>query len=638
MQFKNPDILYALFLLLIPIIVHLFQLRRFKKTPFSNVSFLQAVVKNTRKSSKLKKWLILTTRLLALTAAILAFAQPFIPNSENATRKKETVIFIDNSYSMQAKGDKGPLLTEAIQDLIENAPSNFTLVTNDEVYKNLSITADQNKLLGISYSSQELDATAVNLKINNAFSEDNSLLKELILVSDFQSLDSSKLDSLPGISQHWVKMRPIPAQNINIDSLAITRSEDTYKLQVFVNQSSKNDQKIPVSLFNEDKLIAKATVSFDDVTTSQVSFTIPTNTRFLGRISINDAALTYDNNFYFSIENPDVLQVLSINNTADDDYLAKIFNTSGYNYKSVDVDKLSYNLIDDQQVIVLNELKTIPQSLINILLSFRDNGGQLILIPNGDTQPTEYAALLTSFGLPPFGEKNTAKSLITSINYEHPLYRDVFERRATNFQYPSISQNFQYNAGTPALTLDNGNVFLSKGNGIFVFSGSLNETNSNFQESPLIVPTFEEMAKTALSLPKTYYFLGKNNSFDLKTEAEGDAVYELRQGENVFIPLQEKKGKVVTLSTQEAIEKDGIYEIVYKDSITGHVAFNYNHRQSLPVSTTQSASTDISVSDSLRDALLDVAKASSLNQLFKWFLIFAVFFLFCEMLLLKFLK
>ena len=637
MQFKNPDILYALFLLLIPIIVHLFQLRRFKKTPFSNISFLQAVVKNTRKSSKLKKWLILATRLLALTAAILAFAQPFIPNSESATRKKETVIFIDNSYSMQAKGDKGPLLTEAIQDLIENSLSNFTLVTNNEVYKNLNIAADQNKLLEISYSSQELDATALNLKISNAFSNDPSLLKELILVSDFQSLDTSKLNSLPDILQHWVKMRPIPAQNLNIDSLAITQSEDTYKLQVFVKQSSNKNQKIPVSLFNEDKLIAKATASFDDATTGQVTFTIPTDTRFLGRISLNDAALAYDNNFYFSIENPDALMVLSIND-APDDYLAKIFNTSGYIYKSVGADQLSYNLINDQQVIVLNELQTIPQSLINILISFRDNGGQLILIPNNDAQPSEYAALLNAFGLPPYGGKNAAQSMITSINYEHPLYREVFERRATNFQYPSISQNFQYNAGSPALSLDNGNVFLSQGQGIFVFSGSLNETNSNFQESPLIVPTFEEMAKTALSLPKSFYFLGKNNSFDLKTEVGGDAVFELRQGDQIFIPLQEKKGKVVTLSTQESIEKDGIYELIYKDSITGHAAFNYNRRQSIPVTTTQNVSVGIPLSDSLADALMDVAKASSLNQLFKWFLIFAVFFLLCEMLLLKFLK
>jgi hypothetical protein len=44
MQFKHPEILWALLLLLIPIIVHLFELRRFKKTPFTNVKMLQKVV------------------------------------------------------------------------------------------------------------------------------------------------------------------------------------------------------------------------------------------------------------------------------------------------------------------------------------------------------------------------------------------------------------------------------------------------------------------------------------------------------------------------------------------------------------------------------------------------------------------
>ena len=127
MQFKNPEILYALFLLLIPILIHLFQLRRFKKTLFSNVAFLEKIIQNTRKSSSLKKWLVLCTRILALGLLILAFAQPFFPASETAVKPRETVIFIDNSFSMQATGKKGNLLTEAKQDLLTNLPQDERL-------------------------------------------------------------------------------------------------------------------------------------------------------------------------------------------------------------------------------------------------------------------------------------------------------------------------------------------------------------------------------------------------------------------------------------------------------------------------------------------------------------------------------
>ena len=59
MQFKHPEILYALLLLIIPIIVHLFQLQRFVKVPFTNVKFLKNIVQQTRKSARIKKLLIL---------------------------------------------------------------------------------------------------------------------------------------------------------------------------------------------------------------------------------------------------------------------------------------------------------------------------------------------------------------------------------------------------------------------------------------------------------------------------------------------------------------------------------------------------------------------------------------------------
>ena len=113
MQFKNPELLWALFLLLVPIIIHLFQLRRFKKTPFTNVKLLEKVVAESRKSSTLKKWLLLVTRLLLFTALIMAFVQPFFA-AKTALSSKETVIYIDNSFSMEAKVANESLLNNCL--------------------------------------------------------------------------------------------------------------------------------------------------------------------------------------------------------------------------------------------------------------------------------------------------------------------------------------------------------------------------------------------------------------------------------------------------------------------------------------------------------------------------------------------
>ena len=116
MQFKHPELLYALLLLLIPIIVHLFQLRRFQKVDFTNVAFLKSVAIQTRKSSQLKKWLTLITRLLLLAAIIIAFAQPYFSKDDNLKLESETVIYLDNSFSMQAKGNQGELLKREVRN------------------------------------------------------------------------------------------------------------------------------------------------------------------------------------------------------------------------------------------------------------------------------------------------------------------------------------------------------------------------------------------------------------------------------------------------------------------------------------------------------------------------------------------
>ena len=110
MQFKNPEVLYFLALIIIPILVHLFQFQKFVKTPFTNVAFLKQISRETRKSSKLKKWLILSTRLLLFTAILFSFSQPYF-SSKNIDKKQHIFIYLDNSLSTNAKRKKRRFIT-----------------------------------------------------------------------------------------------------------------------------------------------------------------------------------------------------------------------------------------------------------------------------------------------------------------------------------------------------------------------------------------------------------------------------------------------------------------------------------------------------------------------------------------------
>ena len=138
MKFVHPEILWALTALSIPIIVHLFNFRKFRKVQFSNVSFLREIRQETKSKSRLKHLLILFSRLLAVAAIVFAFAQPYFPRSDSSILPgdKAVSLYIDNSFSMEAQGEQGLLLELAKSKAIEvaaayGATDRFQLLTND---------------------------------------------------------------------------------------------------------------------------------------------------------------------------------------------------------------------------------------------------------------------------------------------------------------------------------------------------------------------------------------------------------------------------------------------------------------------------------------------------------------------------
>ncbi len=111
----------------------------------------------------------------------MAFAQPFTSKTNTFNTKKETVIYLDNSFSMQAKGREGELFIRAIQDLISNIPEddNITLLTNDAEYRNTTIKNIKNDLLQLGYSSNTLSLEAALLKSNTFLSKEKATTKNI---------------------------------------------------------------------------------------------------------------------------------------------------------------------------------------------------------------------------------------------------------------------------------------------------------------------------------------------------------------------------------------------------------------------------------------------------------------------------
>ncbi|MFY0714167.1 BatA and WFA domain-containing protein [Seonamhaeicola sp. NFXS20] len=641
MQFKNPEILYALFLLLVPIIIHLFQLRRFKKEAFTNVAFLKEIKQNSRKSSQIKKWLILCTRLLLLAAIILAFAQPF--NSKNNTFKveKETVIYIDNSFSMQAKGSQGELLKRAIQDVISNAPENdkISVVTNNNTFKNTPIKTIKNDLLRLDYTPNQLSLESAFLKCKTLFSNKKGTLKNMVFVSDFQQQTGDfnpQLDSLTNL--RLVKLEPINTNNVSIDTAYISETTPTnHRLKVVLKNSGNPIENIPISIFNGDTLIAKTSVEITKE--AETTFTIPTNNIINGKIIIDDTGLQFDNSLYFNINNKSKINVLAINN-GDDVFLKKIFTANEFNLISTSSNALNYNIIDQQHLVILNELQTISNAMVSALKHFTLQGGSVIIIPSKTINLQSYNLLLTNYNSG-FSNQILAEKRITSINYAHPLYKKgVFEKQVTNFQYPKVLSFYETTSNnfTSILSYEDDKPFLFQSQNVFVFTSALNADNSNFKNSPLIVPTLYNIAKQSFKTPELYYTIGNNNEFEVATQLQQDDILSLVNNGISIIPRQKYFNNKVIINTSETPNIANIYNIKNKNEIIKNVSYNYNRNESNLIYQDLSNLENVTLSNSIAHVFNTIKSDAKVNVLWKWFVIFALVLLIIEMLILKYFK
>lgn len=642
MQFKHPELLYFLFLLVIPILVHLFQLRKFKTEYFTNVKFLKELALQTRKSSKLKKYLLLATRMLLLAFMIIAFAQPFFKAKDSKNATNELYIVLDNSFSMQAKGQKGELLKRAVQDLLEHTPenANFSLITCSENYWNTDIKSIQKELQNLKYSASPFQLEQLLAKIKAHKSAFN---KDIVVITDAVGLQSNQVKNTKDDENlYFIVPEAEKTDNIAIDSVYVNQTlENFYEIGVKLDAFGEDFNDIPIALYNKNKLIAKTLVNFE-TKNKTINFTIPKED-FHGYVSISDNSLEYDNTYYFSLSKPQKSNVISIGEPEKSGFLSKIYTAEEFNYSNFSLQSLDYNLLDKQDAIILNELKDIPQALQTTLKSFVEKGGNLVVIPSSESSISNLNTFLSNFGGIQFKALGTSEKMVTKINFSHPLFSGVFEKKVDNFQYPNTKTSFEISNSAPmVLGYSDQSSFLSAiQNGIssvYVFAAPINKTNSNFQNSPIIVPTFYNMGQNAQKAGITALVIGENKPFIVETTLGKDEIVNVKNEKESFIPVQQILNSKVKLTFNDNPKEAGNFSVYNNNQSIENISFNFNRAESKLSNINTEAISDFKEISNV-DSIFDTLQANRAdNQLWKWFVLLTLLFVALEVLIQKFVK
>ncbi|WP_392348706.1 BatA domain-containing protein [uncultured Polaribacter sp.] len=643
MQFKNIEILYFLGLLIIPILIHLFQLQKFVKVPFTNVAFLQKIQQETRKSSHIKKWLILVTRLLLLSAIIFTFSQPFISN-KNYNKKEHIFIYLDNSLSTNTKGKKGDLLKIAAQEIIENTTdkNEYSLRTNTGFYKDLSKDALKNRLLKVDNSSKKISLASLLLQMKIEKKLKTKTLNNIILISDFQTNYNTKFTNVT-TPFSAIKLEASKKDNLSVDSVFINnKNANNFRLNVVIKNQGPRKDIVPLAIFNGKNLLSKQSVSIEKDTEKTVVFTLQNTVNLLGKITLNFSdTFLHDNTYYFALNNNQKIPVLAIGKKTN--FLSKIYTKEAFKFTNYLIQNINYNTLQNQQLIILNEAVKLPEILINSLVDFSKNGGSIVIIPNEEINLSSYNRLLTKLNLGKITTKKKDTLKITNINYSHPVFKNVFSKKITNFQYPRVLSYYPVIGNTSKIvSFENNMPFISQlsNSKTYFISSALNKKNSNFLNSPLIVPIFYNFGEMSLKYPKLAYRIDQENTIEIGTKVRKNEILSIAKDNISFMPLQQTYQNKVILTTKEQPLKAGFYKVLKENTKIKDLAFNYPKEESLlnflDIDMLKKINKNSTVSSSISEVFKQINKNNEVHWLWKWFLALAFVSLLLEILILKF--
>jgi hypothetical protein len=608
MYFLYPAFLFALLSLAIPVVIHLFNFRKYKKVYFSNVQFLKEVQEQQASRRNLKERLILASRLLALLFLVLAFARPYLPGAHNAnaTRQQVISVFVDNSYSMETLNREGSLLDEAKRRAKEivsayNINDRFQLLTQD-------FEGKHQRLLSRDEFNDAVDAVKVSPQSRNlqqAISRQENLLenqtgavKSVFIISDFQKNKNDKpVKDDSNVTVNLVQLKAGNLPNVAVDSAwllsAVHRPGESEKLVVRLhNYATEKAEKIPLKILinGEQKALGSFSINARQVQNDTLAFSGLKPGWQRGEIQLQDNPVTFDNQFYFSFNVKQQMPVLLIDGGTANPYLKAVFASDAFFAANRVADgNVDYAALNSYPIVIVSDVKTIATGLAQQLRTYVTKGGTLVVFPSADADLANYKSFLLALnsGYP---EKLITQDVkVASINKQNAVFKNVFESFPQNPDLPSVKKYYQLSKSgakqESLMSLATGETFwegYSNGRGnVYVCAVPLNEDFGNLPRHALFVPILFRMALLSGHDQPLFYTLGADQNFEVPpVQTTEKQLLKLAKGNQSIIPdVRQQEGSTL-LYVSDQLNESGIYSLRKQDSTLATLAFNDNRAES----------------------------------------------------------
>lgn len=545
MSFLNPFFLLGLLAVAVPVVIHLINLRRPQKIQFSTLSFLNELKKSTLRRIRIKQYLLMALRVLAVLFLALALARPFLPptltGSSGSDTPKAIGILIDNSASMSRVGTKGPLIDQAknvANIIIEGARSDDRFL--------IASTNGERQLTNLTGSSGALEEIREMESANtgNYISEALKLLYDRIqqapmeqaiiyLITDGQesqlaALESTSFDEAEGpkpVSLQLVELANVNQQNLAISDITLKNQMLSRGSAVSIEVEVENIGDIAtvnqfVSLELENRMVGQYQVELEPGQSRKFIFEIVPDSvgDIAGEVIVDGDEVTYDNSRYFVLRIPRSRSVLLLNDkeAGSKDFrsylnpaleAAQKTNTQ-IEFTEEEVENVDQAEIFAHDVVVFDGLREIPEYWFSDLQAFVQNGNGILFFPSEQGDVNNYNTFLQLFNAGSFqnikGEYASFKKIdeIDELVEGHPVLDDLFDKddeERINLDLPELFFFYDYNppgntGSYLILQSENGSPLLTEqrfGEGTLLISSFGADPGwTNFPVNPLFAPLY----------------------------------------------------------------------------------------------------------------------------------------------------
>lgn len=336
MTFLAPLLLWGLPLAALPVIIHLIHLHRRRTVQWAAMMFLLAAQRMNKGFSRLRQWLILAFRVLAVAALILMVTRPLAGGWLGLTggMPDTALILLDRSASMEQQNpltglSKRRTGLEKLAAAMKQAYGNGTrLVLLDSASGQSTPLEKPEALLDLPAASATDTAADIPALLQGALdyiSANQAGRTDVWVLSDLRQTDwdasggrwealRGAFATLQGVRFHLLSYPQLPADNLGVTVERVTRRETTERAELMLDLRVTRREpgaEIEVPLrFTVNGATTAHTAALRDTQLVLQGHSLPldrTTKRGWGRIELPGDAYAPDNVFHFVFDEAPVL-------------------------------------------------------------------------------------------------------------------------------------------------------------------------------------------------------------------------------------------------------------------------------------------------------------------------------------------